>query len=349
MKKSLLLILVLSVVSQLSLMAQTCASSVKKATYAFRDTFKVDVYWDPSVKVTGKRPVFLHNHGGGWGGGDRAIDVKPGTCFYKMVEAGMVVASMDYPLGIAIARSQGKLNHVPMFGKSADVWNDKVYSDIIYDAIRTSVEYLYDATSFMVNHAQLWDADTSKFIIGGGSAGAINSIMAENWFCNGNKLAKGHLPMNFHYAGIIGGAGAIMLGMGENLHWNTRPCPIMMFHGNADEQVPFDEIVLPKGGYKFVGSKQIAKSLRDMKVPYMLYVGQQYDHVMSGIPFETCAEEMLSFIDRLVVNREKIFVEAVEQDYEGPKNLLKYFSERMGLDPKAVMKYVEDKNREAVK
>ena len=349
MKKLLFMMIVMSLVSITTLKAQTCASSIHKETYAFRDTFKLDVYWDPSIKVSGKRPVFLQIHGGGWGGGDRAIDVNPSTSFGKMVQAGMVVASMDYPLGIAIARSQGKLNHVPMFGKSADVWDDKVYSDIIWEAIQTSVEYLYDATSFMVNHAGDWNADVTKFIIGGGSAGAINSITAENWLCNEKELAKQHLPKGFHYAGVIGGAGAIMLGINDNLTWKHTPCPIMMFHGNADEQVPFDEIVLPKGGYKFVGSKQIARSLKEMKVPYMLYIGQQYDHVMSGIPFETCGYEMLSFIDRLVINKEKISVEAGEEDYEGPKNLLKYFSKRMGLSPEAVLKYVKDKNQESLK
>ena len=349
MKKLLFIMIVVSLVSITTLKAQTCASSIQKETYAFRDTFKLDVFWDPSIKITNKRPVFLHVHGGGWGGGDRTIDVNPTTCFGKMVDAGMIVASMDYPLGIAIARSQGKLNHVPMFGKSADVWDDKVYSDIIWEAIQTSVEYLYDAASFMVNHAGEWNADVTKFIIGGGSAGAINSIMAENWLCNEKELAKQHLPKGFHYAGVIGGAGAIMLGINDNLTWKHTPCPIMMFHGNADEQVPFDEIVLPKGGYKFVGSKQIAKSLKEMKVPYMLYIGQQYDHVMSGTPFENYGNEMLSFIDRLVINKEKISVEAVEEDYEGPKNLLKYFSKRMGLSPEAVLKYVKDKNQESLK
>lgn len=349
MKKHLFIMIVMSLVSIATLKAQTCASSVKKETYAFRDTFKLDIYWDPSIEVTGKRLVFLHVHGGGWGGGDRAIDVNSSTCFGKMVEAGMVVASMDYPLGIAIARSQGKLNHVPMFGKSADVWNDKIYSDIIWDAIQTSVEYLYDATNYLVAHADQWNVDVTKIIIGGGSAGAINSVMAENWLCNEKELAKQHLPKDFHYAGIISGACAIMLGLNESLSWKNTPCPILMFHGNADDQVPFDEIVLPKGGYKFVGSKQIANSLKDMKVPYILYVGQQYDHVMSNIPFETCIEEMLSFIHRLVINKEKVAIEAIEDDYEGPKNLLKYFSKQMGLSPEAVLKYVNDKNQESMK
>lgn len=349
MKKHLFIMIVMSLVSIMTLKAQTCISSVQKETYAFRDTFKLDVFWDPSIKTIGKRPVFLHVHGGGWGGGDRTIDVNPTTCFGKMVDAGMIVASMDYPLGIAIARSQGKLNHVPTFGKSADVWDDKIYSDIIWDAIQTSVEYLYDATYFMVEHADQWDADVTKIIIGGGSAGAINSVMAEHWLCNEKKLAKQHLPKNFHYAGIIGGACAIMIGMDDSLNWKNRPCPVMMYHGNADDQVPFDEIVLPKGGYKLIGSKQIAKSLKEMKVPYMLCVGQQYDHVMSGIPFETCGEEMLSFINRLVINQEKVAVETIEEDYEGPKNLMKYFSKRMGLSPEAVLKYVKEKNQESLK
>ena len=61
--------IVMFLVSITTLKAQTCASSIHKETYAFRDTFKLDVYWDPSIKVSGKRPVFLQIHGGGWGGG----------------------------------------------------------------------------------------------------------------------------------------------------------------------------------------------------------------------------------------------------------------------------------------
>ena len=70
------------------------------------------------------------------------------------------------------------------------------------------VEDLYDATAWIVGHADMLNIDTTKIVISGGSAGATNSVMAEYYLCNGDELAQ-RLPKGFRYAGVIPFAGGI--------------------------------------------------------------------------------------------------------------------------------------------
>ena len=43
-------------------------------TYAIKgqDTLKLDVYMDKSLKIEGKKPVFIYSFGGGWNSGSRS-------------------------------------------------------------------------------------------------------------------------------------------------------------------------------------------------------------------------------------------------------------------------------------
>ncbi|MBR2161238.1 MAG: alpha/beta hydrolase [Bacteroidaceae bacterium] len=160
-------------------MAASAQEGLLKETIAYRDTFKMDVYVNPSVKVDGKRPVFIHTHGGGWNSGDRNINAQTGV-WADMLREGMVVVSIDYRQGVAMARAEGKLKDMPVVSAdSKEAFDGEEVSPIIRQSILWGVEDLYDATTYVLQHADRWNADPECVILGGGSAGAIESLTAE--------------------------------------------------------------------------------------------------------------------------------------------------------------------------
>lgn len=126
--------------------------------------------------------------------------------------------------------------------------------------ISMAVEDLYDATAFIVDKADEWGIDSSQIVACGSSAGAITVLHGEYALCNASPLVQ-HLPAGFRYAGIVSFAGAIFE-MGEELRWASQPAPMMLFHGDADANVPYN--VIRESGVGFFGSKYIAGQLRAM-------------------------------------------------------------------------------------
>ncbi|MBQ8071168.1 MAG: alpha/beta hydrolase [Bacteroidales bacterium] len=318
------------------------AQNYVKETVFYRDTLKMDIYTRPDIPVEGVRPAFIWSFGGGWESGDRGIDPSKGV-YKMMLDEGMVVVAIDYRLGVLEARKNGAMADASISETdSREMWNDTSVATAIRRAIRMAVEDLYDATSCLVSRAEVWSIDTSKIIIGGGSAGAINSINAEYLLCNGDELARKHLPEGFRYAGVIGGACSVWIdGMGE-LQWASKPCPVAMFHGSADPTVKYGYLDLDKADCRMAGADIISRSLREQQVPYLLYTGKEYDHVLSGIPFESYGYEIMGFIHRVILGGEKLAIEVGETDYRGPKNLIRYFMESMGMSEEQVRAAIAD-------
>lgn len=316
------------------------AQNIVKETVTFRDSLMMDVYSRADVKPEGKRPVFIWSFGGGWESGDRNLDPSKGV-YKQMLDEGMVVVSIDYRLGVLEARKSGAMADASISETDSQImWDSPLVAGAIRRAIRLAVEDLFDATSFLLENASRWNIDSSKIIIGGGSAGAINCINAEYLICNGDELAKGHLPEGFRYAGIIAGTSLVWIDGMEDLQWKTKPCPVAMFHGSDDPTVKYGWLNLEKAGYRGAGSSVVAESLKQMHVPYLLYTGNGYDHVMSGIPFESYGYEILGFIHRVILNGEELSIETVETDYKGAKNLIRYWMESMGMTQEQVMEAI---------
>ncbi len=318
------------------------AQDYVKETVFFRDTLKMDIYTRPDVKVEGNRPAFIWSFGGGWESGDRSLDPSKGV-YKQMLDEGMALVAIDYRLGVLEARRSGAMEDASISETdSRNMWNNPSVAGAIRRAIRMAVEDLYDATSCLVSQAEVWQIDTSKIIIGGGSAGAINSINAEYLLCNGDELALKHLPEGFRYAGVVGGACSVWVdGTGE-LQWASKPCPVAMFHGSDDPTVKYGWLDLDNANCRMAGASVIAESLKEQQVPYLLYTGQGYDHVLSGIPFESYGYEILGFIHRVILGGEKLAIEVGEIDYKGPKNLIRYFMESMGMTEEQVRAAIVD-------
>lgn len=331
----------------LALALPSMAAAPDMRTYTYSDTITLDLY-TPALPAPEKGyPVFVYTHGGGFNVGDKTIDTtSPTSAFTLMLRAGIAIASIDYRHGMRIARESGELGLDKVMLSDQDIAGKKV-AQAMERSVRWAVEDQMRATAYLVKHAGELKLDTARFITGGGSAGAITSLQAEYELCNNTETARANLPEGFRYAGVVCGAGGIFLkGQDALPEWKTAPCPILMFHGTADPAVGFSRRCMEAIGYSQVGPAIITETLKAGKHPYRLYVGKGYDHVISGTPFENQGYDILSFIQRMVFDKSTIRIEATEEDYTGPNNLMRYFAKKLGTTEEAVKAIMLQKAKE---
>ena len=283
------------------------------------DTLRLDVYRQSGYDKP--RPIFIYSFGGGWQGGFRGMMDNPIFPFYTpFAKMGYVVVAIDYRLGYAKAEARGEVpkgdvGALLAYSKGTEL-EQKIVS-ICRKACLDAVEDLYDATSFVVEHAGEWGGDPSNIVISGGSAGACNSLMAEYLLANEDPMAMERLPKGFRYAGIVPCAGAIFTG-GEPISWKRKPAPIMFLHGSADPIVPYAE------GYQFSGPAAIVPTLPE-QTPYVLYTVKDLDHSMSGIPTGYMNYAIAAFIERYAVGGEQACLTVEEEVMGGDGPLMKQY------------------------
>lgn len=246
-----------------------------------------------SMKDTLPKPVVLFAFGGGFKGGERDNPIFD-SYFKFLVQNGFVVVSTDYRTGLKDVDKS----------KVADLAG---FSSALYHAIGMAVEDYFDATDFIVRHSVDWQIDPARIIACGSSAGAVTTLQAEYEICNRTALTD-RLPENFNYAGVIAFAGAICAE--GTPQWKNMPCPIMFFHGDADTIVPFTEAVLGDRG--LWGSNFISKQLKEKGSPYYFYIVEGVGHKMASLPMRNNHQDILSFLNRLVLGKQKLCVTTVE-------------------------------------
>ena len=130
-----------------------------------------------------------------------------------------------------------------------------------------AVEDLFSATLFIIENHEKLQINPTKLITSGSSAGAITALQAEYAIANRTSLAA-VLPEGFDYAGVMSFAGAIFSVDGKP-KWKNKPAPIIMFHGNSDQQVPYDKATMM--GIGFYGPKYLSEELAKENCPYWFY------------------------------------------------------------------------------
>lgn len=166
------------------------------------------------------------------------------------------------------------------------------------------MEDLYTATNFVLSKADEWHIDVKNIITNGSSAGAIAALQAEYWICNGNPLAA-QLPAKFNYAGVISFAGAIFE-HGNTLQWKEKPAPVLLFHGSADDQVPYAKV----GDEKFsvFGSAFLAEQLTALQVPHYFYNVKNAAHELAVDPMYHNRDVIDIFLDQIVRQKEPLIM-----------------------------------------
>lgn len=193
----------------------------------------MDIYM-PGDGSTAPRPVILFAHGGAFVDGARDLPDMRYIC-NQFAKRGFVTVSMSYRLGT--------VNQV--LGDS--VTAAAVVVNAVHDG-KAAVRYL--KKSFGVN-GNPYNIDTSKFFVGGNSAGAvlmlhlaflkdgqnipshIQAALQNNGGIEGNRGNAGY-SSNVH--GVISMAGGI-----NKTEWIDNPnIPLVSIHGDADDVVPFN-------------------------------------------------------------------------------------------------------------
>lgn len=288
--KKLTLILISFVIISATLSAQ---NTIQKEilVYATKDGQKLllDKYVDSRTQFTGKRPVMIYVHGGGFstGSSKNALQIKYNKHFAAQ---GFVSISINYRLSIKADTpfDRGKLSQ----------------------AAALATEDLIDATAFVISKAKEWNIDTEKIIISGGSAGAITCLNAEYAIISQGKFAE-KLPEDFNYAGVISHAGNVIVQQ-DTLDWKKIPCPMLLMHGSADQLVTFNSSKI--GNTLFAGSDYLHKQFEKMNAPHWLYEEVDADHIVALKPLQYNFWEIDSFIQRFVLNKSNAIIHTQWKD-----------------------------------
>jgi hypothetical protein len=288
------------------------ATAIQRTTFPYAtkggQTLHLDRIVGTSVKVAGKSPVIIFSFGGGWETGrrdDRGVD----PFLEYLTSLGYTVVAIDYRLGIKEAKAKKEFTRANG-------------TEMYLRAIEWGVEDLFDATSYIVKHADEWNIDKDRIVILGGSAGATNSLVAEYNVANGTELARAHLPAGFRYAGVISMAGAFWLKAGTPLAFKSKPAPILFFHGAKDQLVTYDEY---QGAFAGYGPAYYCRKFPGPDFPKWFVDYPEGDHVVAATPVIDNRYEFAAFLQKLVKDREQVSVRTVV-DEKTPKtfgNLLK--------------------------
>ncbi len=306
MYKSFIMFLSMLVLAEAAGAADTADAAPEKRTYLYAvkdaDSLYLDHYVSPVAE--GRRPCMIFVFGGGFVGGTRD-NAEYLPYFDFLTRKGYDVVSIDYRLGLKPLRGvDRKISTREMVG-------------LFNNAVSIAVEDLFSATIFVLDNAEEWMIDTDMIVTCGSSAGAITVLQAENAVCN-RTVASAVLPKGFNYAGVISFAGAIFSVDGAP-KWENAPAPVMFFHGNADNQVPFEKASLL--GVGFYGSKFIFDQFEKRDWPCWFYTLDYQDHAMAVTPMDANRNEIMTFLDDFVRDGRRMTIETeVRSDEFPPRN-----------------------------
>ncbi|MDR1937477.1 MAG: alpha/beta hydrolase [Tannerellaceae bacterium] len=270
------------------------SDEVVKQTFVYsikgNDTLRLDKYDSPLA--TAPKPCLIFVFGGAFAIGSR--DYESYLSFYEQfARQGYVVVAIDYRLGMKDFKKTLNLNQ-SKFKQFKHLINTLEYT------LDIAVEDLFDATNYVIEHAAEWGVRTDALVSCGSSAGAITVLQGEYEICSRSRLSE-RLPQGFNYAGVISFAGAIFSQKGD-LKWTDKPAPIQLFHGDMDNEVPYDKLKFRQLG--FFGSQYIAAQLDKLGFPYYFYSVEYASHEIAGTPMTQNRNEINTFLEKFVFGKE---------------------------------------------
>ncbi len=267
-------------------------STIKNYVYTHRDTvsLSMDIYTPAQIKDKYTTIIFIF--GGGFVSGSKSEEDNVAYC-KKLANEGFAVASIDYRLGMIGVKKAG-----PYALKR------------LRDAINMGVEDLYDATKYLIAHADELKIDTGKIILNGSSAGAIIALHADHELANRTAIAS-VLPGNFRYAGVISFAGAILSFDGKP-KYKTPPVPTLFFHGMDDKLVRYKQIQIFNVG--FFGSNTLVKRFNKSDYPYCIFRYRNMGHEIAVLPMIRHVHDVASFINEYIILKRPLEIDVTIED-----------------------------------
>jgi Carboxylesterase family len=262
--------------------------------YAVKDTnsLGLDIYTLKDADSTNRRPCIIFAFGGAFVTGRRDDSIY-NRYFNTLVENNWIVVSISYRLGLRGVRHVSKFKIKPF-----------------RNAVNMAVDDMYDATNWVIHHAASFGIDTSRILLSGSSSGAITALTAD--FERNNDYAEAaKLPTGFQYAGLITFSGALLSFKGS-LKYKQTPAPKLMFHGTADQIVPYEKIRFLNRA--FYGSSWIAKISKEKNYPYYLYSEVGIGHEVSYLPMVYNLPVILDFLDKFILMEKQFEINVSVRD-----------------------------------
>lgn len=264
---------------------------------------KLDVY-EPSGDVETSRPLIILAHGGNFLGGSKTgSDVVP--LAEDFVSMGYVVASIDYRVG---------MNNFPVPGPDSVDATESVMR-AVHDA-KASVRFFKEDYSINGNS---YGIDTSLIFFGGVSAGGFMAVhlayldelselptyidTTQAGLGGGTEGLSGSQGYSSQVAGIINICGAL-----RDTAWiKTGDTPIISFHGDADQTVPYGtDIISLLGVYPLLvvhGSESIHFKADQVGIEncFWQYPGQDHTpHISNSFYYDSTLVLTRNFLVHLV-------------------------------------------------
>lgn len=262
----------------------TAVFGASKQTYVYNvvdgDTLCMDHY--RAVPAEGGNPALIFAFGGGFVGG-RRDDARYVPMFEYLADNGVNVFSVDYRTGLK--------DLTP-----ADTASFGAMAECLQEAVEMACTDFFAATGYVLGRAGELNVNPTQIFAGGSSAGAITALQCEYELCNGDIPG---FPAGFGYAGVVSFAGAIM--SADGLSWDSTPCPMLLFHGDADSNVPFNEVTMGEAG--LYGSAAISASLKQKDVKHSFHRFNGADHVIAIEPMTSNVGEVCDFVRAVVAGK----------------------------------------------
>lgn len=91
---------------------------------------------------------------------------------------------------------------------------------------------------------------------------------------------------------------------------------MLLFHGDADRNVPYDAVLYDGNG--FFGSKHIADMLTEPAHPALVLLGRQHQSRHGDPPMYDNRYEIDAFLEKLVLKREPLVIDTYVTPVEAP-------------------------------
>ncbi len=268
------------------LMLSSFAVNITTYTFAEKDghELKLDLYMPEDTLQ--EHPCLLFAFGGGFKMGARG-EASYQKFLTEIAENGIVGVSIDYRLGL----------------KDKEVKNLIKLAQLLELSVDMAVEDMVSAVKFVLDNATEFKVNPKQIMISGSSAGAITALQTDYYLCNSRIK---NLPKDFRFAGVISFAGAVA-SFGEKLEYKKQPAPVLFMHGTKDELVTYNKKVVFKRG--MYGTNYLIENLwMKNSWPYMALRFRNFGHEVAMIGFKENVPTILEFIEKFVLNPNKIYV-----------------------------------------
>ena len=296
MNKSAIFILLAGLLS-----GSLCLSA--QETYKFADRDTCSLYMDifrPSegAETTfgdAKKPTIMYVFGGGFLMGQRTDDFTR-EWFKLLNDNGYAVVTIDYRLGMKgykVGKGlRGALKSVDRFKLSQQI----------------GVEDVFSAVSYLARNEDRLGIDPGNLVLAGSSAGAIITLASVYDITCGRTEG---LPEGFAFKGAISFAGAIISTSGAP-SFDTPPCPVLLFHGTADQAVAYRH--LGAFGKGLWGSDFIAERLSKKGYVHCIYRFKDRTHDVAAYHMALWALEKQFLEENVMSGHNKVIDAMVDDD-----------------------------------